>query len=114
MGLAQRIKGKLRSWIDAALLGHHDHYTCTLPKKTGFLSSLILRSLFSDVYINPTQTAFLKSLSKEAIIVYASKYRSHFEYLFYHTRYAQEGNPFPEIGFEYRIFLWQKISLLQV
>ena len=112
MELAQRIKGKLRSWIDAALQGHHDHYTCNLPKNSGFLSSLILRSFFSDVYVNPTQTAFLKTLSNEAIIVYASKYRSRFEYLFYHTRYKEEGIPFPEIGFEYRIFLPQKISRL--
>ncbi|MBW1770306.1 MAG: glycerol-3-phosphate acyltransferase, partial [Deltaproteobacteria bacterium] len=98
--------------MDVALQRHHDHYTCSLPKKSGFLSSLILKSLFSDVYINPTQTAFLRSLSKKGIIVYASKYKSRFEYLFYHIRYKEEGMSFPEIGFEYRIFLWQKISRL--
>jgi glycerol-3-phosphate O-acyltransferase len=98
--------------MDVALQHHHDHYACSLPKKSGFLSSLILKSLFSDVYINPTQTAFLKSLSKKGIIVYASKYKSRFEYLFYHIRYKEEGVPFPEIGFEYRILLWQKISRL--
>lgn len=112
MELVQRIKGKIRRWIDAALQGHHDHYACNLPKKSGFLSSLILKSLFSDVYINPTQIEFLNNLSKKAVIVYASKYKSSFEYLFYHIRYKEEGMPFPEIGFEYRIFLWQKISRL--
>jgi len=112
MELVQRIKGKLRSWINTALQGHHDHYACSLPKKSGFLSSLILRSFFSDVYINSTQAAFLKTISKEGIIVYASKYKSRFEYLFYHVRYEEEGIPFPAIGFEYRIFLWQKISKL--
>jgi len=112
MKLAQRIKGKIRTWINAALQGHHNHYTCCLPEKSGFLSSLTLKSFFSDVYINPTQSAFLKTLSKKAIIVYVSKYRSRFEYLFYHTRYKEEGIPFPEIGFEYRIFLWQKVSRL--
>jgi glycerol-3-phosphate O-acyltransferase len=112
MGLPQRIGEKIRKWMDSALQGHHDHYTCSLPKKSGFLSSLILNSLFSDVYINPTQTAFLKSLSKKGIIVYASKYKSRFEYLFYHIRYKEEGMPFPEIGFEYRILLWQKMSRL--
>jgi glycerol-3-phosphate O-acyltransferase len=112
MQLAQRIKGRLRSWIDTALQGHHDHYACSLPKKSGFLSSFILRSFFSDVYINSTQVALLKTLYREGIIVYASKYKSRFEYLFYHVRYKEEGIPFPEIGFEYRIFLWQKISTL--
>ncbi|OEU44662.1 MAG: hypothetical protein BBJ60_05950 [Desulfobacterales bacterium S7086C20] len=112
MGLPQRIRETIRTWVDVALQRHHDHYTCSLPKRSGFLSSLILKSLFSDVYINPTQTAFLKSLSKKGIIVYASKYKSRFEYLFYHIRYKEEGMPFPEIGFEYRILLWQKISRL--
>lgn len=112
MELAQRIRRRIRTWINVILQGHHDHYTCSLPKDLGFLSSLILRSLFSDVYVNPTQAAFLKNLSKEAIIVYASKHKSRFEYLFYHVRYKEEGIPFPEIGFEYRIFFWQKISRL--
>ena len=105
-------KGIVRTWMDAALHGSHDYYACSLPKKLGFLVSLVLRSLFSGVYINPTQTAFLKNLSKDAIIIYASKYKSRFEYLFYHVRYKEETIPFPEIGFEYRIFLWQKISRL--
>lgn len=112
MGLFQRIKKRIRTWLDAALQRHHDHYTCNLPKESGFLSSLILKSLFSGVYINPSQTAFLKSLSKKGIIVYISKYKSRFEYLFYHFRYKEEGIPFPEIGFEYRILLWQKMSRL--
>ena len=112
MNLAQQIKEKTRTWIDAALQGHRDHYTCSLPKKLGFLSSLILRSLFSDVYINPTQSALPKNIAKEAIIVYASKYKSRFEYLFYHIRYKEEGIPFPEIGFEYSMLLWQRVSQL--
>ncbi|RLB82788.1 MAG: glycerol-3-phosphate acyltransferase [Deltaproteobacteria bacterium] len=112
MQLAQKIKRKIRSWIEAVLQGQHDHYSCNLPKESGFLSSLILKSLFSDVYINPIQTKRLKILSKNGIIVYASKYKSSFEYLFYHTRYKEEGIPFPEIGFGYRIFIWQKVSRL--
>lgn len=108
--LVRRIKGKIRTWIDAFLHGHHDHYTCTLPKNWGFFSSLILKSLFSDVSMNSTQTAFLRALQNEGIIVYASKYKSNFEYLFYHIRYKEEELPFPQIGFEYKVLLWQKFS----
>jgi len=115
MGLTQRIKETMKAWIDAALQRHHEHYACSLPKKSSFLSTLILKSVFSDIHINATQAAYLKTLSKKGIVVYASKYRSRFEYLFYHIRYKEEGMPFPEIGFEYRILLWQKISrLLQI
>ena len=76
------------------------------------MPSWVLTSLFSDVYISPTQALLLKRLSRQGMIVFASKYESRFEYLFYHVRYKDAGMPFPEIGFEYRIFGWQKISRL--
>ena len=112
MQLTQRIKKTIKSWIDATLQRDHEHYACSLPKESGFLSTLILNSVFTDVHMNPTQAAYLKTLSEKGIIVYVSKYRSRFEYLFYHIRYKEEGVPFPEICFEYRILLWQKISRL--
>jgi glycerol-3-phosphate O-acyltransferase len=110
--LAQRIKKTIKAWIDAALQRGHEHYACSLPKESGFLSTLILKSVFADVHMNATQAAYLKTLSKTGTVVYVSKYRSRFEYLFYHVRYKEEGVPFPEICFEYRILLWQKISRL--
>ncbi len=112
MGLVQRIQQKVKTWTNAALKGHRDYYSCCLPKESAFLSSLILNSLYSHVHISPTQAAFLKNLARKGTIVFVSKYKSSFEYLFYHLRYKEAGIPFPEIGFEYRIFLWQKISRL--
>lgn len=112
MSLVQRIKDKLRTWIDRFLHGHHDHYVSSLPKNWGFFSSLTLKSLFSDVSMNSSQTAFLQTLQQKGIVVYASKYKSTFEYLFYHVRYKEEGRPFPKIGFDYRVFLWQRFSKL--
>lgn len=108
----QRIRKTIRAWIDAALQRDHEHYACSLPKESGFLSTLILKSVFADVHMNATQAAYLKTLSKKGIVVYVSKYRSRFNFLFYHVRYKEEGVPFPEICFEYRILLWQKISRL--
>jgi glycerol-3-phosphate O-acyltransferase len=110
VNLAHRIKARIRRWTDAILQGHHDHYTCVLAKESGFLLSSVLGTLFSDVYISPTQTSFLKRLSRQGFIVFVSKYKSGFEYLFYHVRYRDAGIPFPEIGFDYRILLWQKVS----
>lgn len=98
--------------MDAALQGHHDHYTCHLPARSGIVVSTLLRSVFSDIYVSPALTASLKGLSKDAIIVYASKYKSRFEYLFYNIRYKETGLPVPEIGFDYRIILWQRVVRL--
>ncbi len=107
-----RIKDRIKSWMDTFLQGHHDHYTCSLPRQWGFLSSVTLNSLFSDVSMNSAQTALLKTLKEKGVVVYASKYKSNFEYLFYHIRYKEEGRPFPEIGFEYRLLLSQRVSSL--
>jgi glycerol-3-phosphate O-acyltransferase len=84
----------------------------TLPKSWGLFSSLIMKSLFSDVATNTTQTALIRTLGKKGIVVYVSKYKSTFEYLFYHVRYKEEGLPFPQIGFEYRVVIWQRLIRL--
>lgn len=112
MDLVQRIKQLIKKWVHAALRGHHDHYTCCLPRDSGVLSSWVLSSIFSDVYVGPTEASLLKRLSKQGLIVFVSKYKSRFEYLFYHFRYKEAGLPYPEIGFEYRVLLWQKVSRL--
>jgi glycerol-3-phosphate O-acyltransferase len=112
MDLLQRIKGMIRRWGDAFLGGHHDHYACRLPRSWGYFSSWILKSLFSHVSMNLTQRAYLKTLQDKAIVVYVSKYKSNFKYLFYHIRYKAEGLPFPQVGFEYRVWLWQSFSCL--
>jgi glycerol-3-phosphate O-acyltransferase len=109
MGFLRSTKARIRAWSNTLLQGHHDHYTGTLPRTWGFFSSLLLKSLFSHVTTNPSQMAFLKTLQDRAIIVYVSKYKSVFEYLFYHMRYKEERLPFPQIGFEYRILLWQNL-----
>ncbi len=112
MDTVKHLRRKIRKCVDAFLSGHHDYYTCYLPKNWGLFSAspLILRSLFSNVSINLTQTAYLKTLRDKAIVVYVSKYKSNFEYLFYHIWYKDKGLPFPQIGFDYTVFLWQRIS----
>ncbi len=112
MDLVKETKKRIRTWLDRFLHGHHDHYASYLPENWGFISSTISRSLFSDVSMSPTQAAFIRSLQEDGVVVYVSKYKSTFEYLFYHVRYKQEGLPFPQIGFEYKMFLWQKVSRL--
>jgi len=52
----------------------------------------------------------LKKLKEEGVIVYVTKYKSYFEYLFYYTRYKQDGLAFPEIGFDYKVLIWQPVS----
>lgn len=94
-----KFRTKIKEWNDALLQGTHNHYSCHLPKDIGFASSLMFKLFFSGIDIKKDQTDPLKNIPEDAIIVYATKYRSYFEYLFYHTRYKQNGVPPPQIGF---------------
>ncbi|MCD6184771.1 MAG: hypothetical protein J7K84_03125, partial [Deltaproteobacteria bacterium] len=106
------IKKKIRGWINSALKNTHHHYICFLPGKIGFLPSLALKIFFSGIQINKEQYSILRKIPENAIVVYVNKYKSYFEYLFYYTRYRQVGFRFPEIGFGYRVLIWQPISRL--
>ncbi|MCK4469397.1 MAG: hypothetical protein KAU60_13700, partial [Desulfobacterales bacterium] len=86
-----QFKNRVRVWVDKALQGTHNHYLCFLPGKIGFLSSWFLKLFFSGIKINRDQTLALEKLRKEGIVVYVTKYKSYFEYLFYYTRYKQDG-----------------------
>ncbi len=103
---------KARKWIDTALQSTYDHYLCHLPAKIGFFSSLILKIFFSGIQISKEQTNILHHLQKDGIFIYATHYKSNFEFLFYYTRYKTSGLPFPEIGFDHKLFIWQPLSRL--
>ena len=101
---------KIRQLINKAIDGSHNHYSCFLPKKLGIVSSRILKLFYSGIKVDLDQTEKIKHIEKDAIIVYATKFKSYFEYLFYFTRYQQSQLPFPIFGFEYKVWLWQPLS----
>jgi len=87
-----------------------DFYLCFLPGNIGFLSSSTLKLFFSGITLGEDQTSIVKRLPEDAIVVYSTKYKSYFEYLFYHTRFRTLGLPYPEIGFDQKVFMWQPVS----
>ncbi len=107
-----KILQKTRKWIHTFLKGTYDHYICFLPKQTDFLSSLALRALFSGILFDKKQASVIQSIPKDAIVIYTTKYKSYFEYLFYYTRYKDMGVNCPEISFSSKAFFWQPVSRL--
>jgi len=103
-----RIKNWLKNSHDEAF----DHYSCFLPEKIGFFSSFILNQFFSGITTTDEQLEGIRNLPKDGIVVYITKRRSYFEYLFYHTRYREKRLPFPSIGFDYKIRIWQPLFRL--
>ncbi|ETR73775.1 MAG: Glycerol-3-phosphate O-acyltransferase [Candidatus Magnetoglobus multicellularis str. Araruama] len=85
-------------------------YLCFLPGYIGFVANKALQIFFSGIRVSPEQTQHLKSLQEKGHIVYTTKYKSTFDFLFYHSRYQKEGLPFPEIALDYKLIMWQPIS----
>ncbi|MFP4307300.1 MAG: 1-acyl-sn-glycerol-3-phosphate acyltransferase [Desulfococcaceae bacterium] len=102
-----------RGWtrlLDRFLEHTDHHYRCRFPAHPGRLTRSLLRLFFRGIRTGPEQLQQVRTLPEDAVVVYVVKYKSHFEYLFYHTRYAQEDLPVPEIGFDYKVFLLQPAS----
>lgn len=106
------VKTRIEKRIDTSLEGTHNHYSWFLPGDIGRFPSFILRSIFSGIKIDDHQLTAIYEIPEDAIIVYVNKFRSYFEHLFCYSRYQDMGLPFPEIGFDYKIFLWQPVSRL--
>ncbi len=87
-----------------------DRYFCQLPEHIGYLSTLILRLFYSGIKVNQTQTRHLKDLNKDGTIVYVTKHKSNFLFLFSYIRYQLDKLPFPQIGLDYSVIIWQPMS----
>jgi glycerol-3-phosphate O-acyltransferase len=101
-----------RGWFSRFFHGNHDYYTCQLPDDIGHFMGLLLKLFYSGIKLDGEQTETIRQLDKDAIVVYVTKFQSYFEYLFYYSRYRQEDLPFPQIGFDYKLRLWQPVSRL--
>lgn len=90
----------------------HDHHACYLPSHIGHMVSFFLNFFYANIEVNQSQTFQLKKMQEEGIIVYANKYKSYFEFLFYYTRYKKMGVAFPQLGFDYKVYSLQPITRL--
>ena len=98
--------GMIRSWINRFLGGTHQHFRNVLPERFGSLRSTALKLFFSGVRLENPQADVLRDLPADGVIIYASRFRCTFPFLFAHTRYGALGLPFPRIALGCRLFLW--------
>jgi glycerol-3-phosphate O-acyltransferase len=113
---------KSPSWLGRGLgclagwLGGHDyHYAGYLPSRPGFLLRYTLDPFFKRVTVNPRHLERLQELSRQGAVVYALKYRSHLDFLFFNRRYQKLGVVAPEVAFDLNLWMWQPLShLIQI
>ena len=104
--------GPSPGWIKKLLRGSYDHYTWILPDKMGSFSNLLMKLFYKGIKVDDQQAELLQELDEDAIVVYVNKFKSYFEYLFYYNRYQQEKLPYPQIGFDYKVYIWQPLTKL--
>ncbi len=90
----------------------HDHHACFLPARIGYIISFFLNFFYANINVNKNQTFQLNQMREEGIVIYANKYKSYFEFLFYYARYKKMELPFPQIGFDYKIYSLQPVLRL--
>ena len=106
-----RILSRMAGWLG----GHDYHYTGYLPSRPGFLLRYTLDPFFKRVTVNPRYLERLQELSRQGAVVYALKYRSHLDFLFFNRRYQRLGVVAPEVAFDLNLWMWQPLShLIQI
>lgn len=106
------MKNIFRQWVKRPKSGAHNHFACYLPPSTGLISKLILKLFFANINVPKTDLNAIRDLKDTGIVILVNKYKSYFEFLFYHDRYQNEGTAYPGIGFDYRILMWQPVFRL--
>jgi glycerol-3-phosphate O-acyltransferase len=104
--------GRLLSRVAGWLGGHEYHYAGYLPSTPGFLLRYTLDPFFSRVTVNPRHLERLNELARKGVVVYALKYRSHLDFLFFNRRYQKLGVLAPEVAFDLNLWMWQPFSHL--
>ena len=92
--------------------GQELYFSCVLPKDAGLISFWLRRLFYKGIRFDTSQLAIIKNLPDDGHIVYTIKYKSDFDYYFYHTRFRHERLPVPEVGFGMRTFFWQPLLRL--
>jgi glycerol-3-phosphate O-acyltransferase len=95
--------------------GQEFHYAGYLPSRPGWLLRYTLDPFFAKVTVQPRIKDRLQELSAQGVVVYALKYRSTLDFLFFNRRYQELGAPVPEVAFDLNCWIFQPFShLIQI
>ena len=86
-------------------------YACLLPKNLHGFFVFLLKLYHHRIKFNAVQQAKIEALDKDAIFVYVTKYHSRFTFLFAYFRFKKLGLPYPRLGLDFNMTLWQPVSV---
>ncbi len=107
-GWLNRILHRLTGWLG----GQQFHYAGYLPSRPGWLLRYTLDPFFAKVTVKARLLDRVQELSRQGVVVYALKYRSTLDFLFFNRRYQQLDIPTPEVAFDLNLWMFQPLSHL--
>ncbi|WP_449243859.1 1-acyl-sn-glycerol-3-phosphate acyltransferase [Desulfobacca acetoxidans] len=104
-----------KNWFLKIFSGRDYHYYGYLPSRPNFLLRYTLDRFFARVNVPPRHLERLRQMGEKGVVVYALKYRSHLDFLFFNRRYLSSRAPQPEFAFDLNLWMWQPFShLIQI
>ncbi|MCA1793667.1 MAG: 1-acyl-sn-glycerol-3-phosphate acyltransferase, partial [Desulfobacteraceae bacterium] len=110
--LVPRTRARIRTTIDCLLGGTHDYFTNLYPGNQSYIARKVLTRLIGKLTLDDHNLEKLHTLEKNDYIVFASKNKRLFDFLYFHTRLKELDLPYPELGFDQRFFFLLPIKRL--
>ncbi|MBI9091193.1 MAG: 1-acyl-sn-glycerol-3-phosphate acyltransferase [Desulfobacterium sp.] len=95
-----RTRKALRNGIDAFLGHRNDYFSCFYPGCKSPVASFVLNKIFSRIRFDHKKMDKLRKLNEKGIVIYSGKYKTRFEFLYFHWAMKRAGLPYPEIGLD--------------
>jgi glycerol-3-phosphate O-acyltransferase len=103
-GLVPNTRARLRKYINC-LLGDTQNYSASLyPGNQSYIVKKIITRLSTKINLDDHNLDKIKKIEPDSIVVFASKNKRIFDFLYFHTRLKSLDLPFPELGFDVRFF----------
>jgi glycerol-3-phosphate O-acyltransferase len=102
--LVPNTKARLRKYINCLLGDTHDYYTSLYPGNQSYIIKKIITRLVKKLSLDDHNLDKIKNIQQESIVVFASKHKRVFDFLYFHTKLKALDLPFPELGFDFRFF----------
>ncbi len=112
LNLVTKLKQAYLYCINYILGSGHSYFTCLYPGNTGSISSFVMNRIFSSIRLDRKKTQRLVNLNKKGIVIYTGKYKSVFDFLYFHTMLKNASLPYPELGFDFKFFFLLPVGRL--
>lgn len=107
-----RTRKALRNRIDAFLGHRNDYFSCFYPGCKSPVASLVLDKIFSRIRFDHKKMEKLRKLNEKGIVVYSGKYKTRFEFLYFHWAMKRAALPYPEIGLDIGFLIFTPLKRL--